>query len=159
MIPLSDVIAQLRRNFAILPEEKLALVKNHMEEGAKLAKSFIGTEREGWSPLSPATLNGFYSQDAGWIKGKIELGYTGHVSDTDPLLREGALRDSYSGHARAEGTVTEGVIGSSSEISKYQELGTSKIPPRPVSAGAMTETVPNLMRDAADLVARTLSIR
>ena len=53
-------------------------------------------------------------------------------TENDPLLRTGELRDSIDhvvGH-------NEAAIGSNSEIAVYQELGTSKIPPRSFLGGA-----------------------
>ncbi len=46
----------------------------------------------------------------------------------EPLLRTGELRDSISREVRAD----EAAVGSTSDIMVYQELGTSRIPPRPV---------------------------
>jgi hypothetical protein len=76
----------------------------------KRATEAIGTYRYGWPALGPAAV--------------------AKHGDT-PLLDTGALRDSISafvqmhgpGHGRA-------VVGSNSDIAVYQELGTSRIPPR-----------------------------
>lgn len=55
---------------------------------------------------------------------RLRKGFT----ENDPLLRTGQLRDSISravdGH--------KAVVGSTSDIMVFQELGTSKMPPRPV---------------------------
>lgn len=51
-----------------------------------------------------------------------------HYSPDEPLLRDGTLRDSIT----HEVIGLEAVIGSTSDIMVYQELGTLKIPPRPV---------------------------
>lgn len=51
-----------------------------------------------------------------------------HYSPDEPLLRDGTLRESYT--HEVEGL--EAVIGSDSDIAVYQEVGTAKIPPRPV---------------------------
>jgi phage gpG-like protein len=75
------------------------------------AKESIGTYNYGWPPLAPETVA---------RKG----------ADT-PLLDTGALRDSISafvqmhsvGHGRA-------VVGSNEDTAVWQELGTSRIPPR-----------------------------
>jgi hypothetical protein len=98
------------------------------------AKASIGTYQEGWAPLSPATLEGFFHPLAGWIPGKIETGY---APPDNPLLRTGALREDY------EHTVArpEMVVGSNSDIAVWQEMGTPDavypIPPRAVLGGAM----------------------
>lgn len=57
------------------------------------------------------------------VQDRLAQGY----SPDEPLLRDGTLRDSIThevGHLEA-------VVGSTSEIAVYQELGTHKIPPRP----------------------------
>jgi HK97 gp10 family phage protein len=50
-----------------------------------------------------------------------------HYSPDEPLLRDGTLRDSIS--YEVDGLVA--VVGSTSDIAVYQEMGTVKIPPRP----------------------------
>jgi phage gpG-like protein len=62
---------------------------------------------------------------------RIEKGF----SENDPLLRTGELRDSM-GHA-VQGF--DAVIGSTSDVAVYQELGTNKIPPRPFLGPAVVE--------------------
>ncbi len=86
-----------------------------------------------WEPLAPRTL-----QD------KRRLGYTGHRSADDPLLRTGALMRSYSyGLAlMAPGNVLRGWsvrVGSPLVIALWMEIGTEKMPPRPVLSGATAE--------------------
>ena len=68
---------------------------------------------------------------AGWVElaertkaDRLALGFT----EDDPLLRSGALRDSVSNQVSG----LEAVVGSTSDIMVYQELGTDKIPPRAV---------------------------
>jgi hypothetical protein len=89
----------------------------------KTAKSEIGVYQESvgpfpaWAPLADST-----------EEEKARLGYP-----TDaPLLRTGDMRESIT-HER-DGL--EGVVGSDSDILVYQELGTEKIPPRPVMGPA-----------------------
>jgi HK97 gp10 family phage protein len=62
---------------------------------------------------------------------RVAKGFT----ENDPLLRTGALRDSI-GH---EVHGNEAVIGSKSDIAVYQELGTTKMPPRPFLGPAVVE--------------------
>jgi hypothetical protein len=96
-----------------------------------------------FEPLSSNTLYGFRHPYGFWIKGKVELGYTGHVSATDPLLRTGAT-------ARSIEVAVEGLtqaVGSASKIMLYQEMGThnsltGNIPPRPVIAKAAIGSLP-----------------
>ena len=68
---------------------------------------------------------------AGWVQlaestqaDRVAKGYTAN----DPLLRTGELRDSI-GHQVGG---LEAVVGSTSDIMVYQELGTERIPPRAV---------------------------
>jgi hypothetical protein len=77
----------------------------------KKAKSTIGKTHDAWPPLAEST-----QED------RARKGYAAN----EPLLRSGELRDSI------EYTVsgTEGCVGSDSPIAVYQELGTSRIPPR-----------------------------
>jgi len=89
------------------------------------AKALIGQEHADWPALAAST-----------VQEKQRLGYTGRVSATDPLLREGTLRASYS-------HVVDGrraVVGSDDPVAIYQETGTVRIPPRPVlSTAAITK--------------------
>jgi hypothetical protein len=77
----------------------------------KKAKAAIGKEHDLWAPLAEST-----------IRDKAAHGY----KTPAPLLRTGEMRDSieYTVHGN------EGCVGSDSEIAVYQELGTSRIPPR-----------------------------
>ena len=83
------------------------------------AKNEIGTYQQGigqfpaWAQLAESTENE-----------KSKLGYPAN----SPLLRDGTLRDSISNEVQA----LEAVIGSTSDVMVYQELGTERIPPRPV---------------------------
>jgi hypothetical protein len=86
------------------------------------AAEFIGHELPQWAPLAAST-----------VAEKKRLGYTGQVSATDPLLREGTLRDSIG--AEVEGL--ELVVGSTDKIAAYQFAGTAHIPPRDPIALAM----------------------
>jgi len=66
------------------------------------------------------------------VEEKDRLGYTGHLSAEDPLLRTGELRDSI--HHFVEGETV--FVGSESEVAVWQEQGTSKMPPRSFLGGA-----------------------
>jgi hypothetical protein len=106
------------------------------------AKGYIGHQQESWPELSSATIEGFHHELGFWIKGKRELGFSG--PDYQPLERSGQLRESYSGFA--EGLM--GVLGSDDRVALYQEMGTPNarypIPPRPVCALAIMESVPDV---------------
>ncbi|MBB3175411.1 HK97 gp10 family phage protein [Endobacter medicaginis] len=83
------------------------------------AKSRIGTyDGNEWPALAEST-----------IADRVRRGY----SPDEPLLRTGQLRDSIQ-HEVDGDTVT---VGSGLDIAAYQELGTSRIPPRPFIAPAM----------------------
>lgn len=118
----------------------LAKVGGHTQV---MAAEYIGHDMPAWAPLSQATLQGFRHPHGFWIKGKIELGYTGHVSATDPLLRTGHLRDSI--EVAVEGLTM--AVGSKLKIALYQEMGTynpltGNIPPRPFIAPAALNSLP-----------------
>lgn len=94
-----------------------------LDRAAKLvetaAKAEFGTYQPevgpfaAWAPLADAT-----------VADRVRQGFT----PDEPLLRTGALRDSISRQVSGN----EALIGSTSDVMLYQELGTSKIPPRPV---------------------------
>jgi hypothetical protein len=102
----------------------------------KKAKAAIGREHELWAPLAEST-----------IKDKQHHGYP----TPKPLLRTGTLRDSieYTAHGN------EGCVGSDSPIAVYQELGTSRIPPRSflVSSAISSEDKIHRMAGAAAVAA------
>jgi hypothetical protein len=77
----------------------------------KKAKAAIGKEHELWAPLAEST-----------IADKAKHGYP----TPKPLLRSGEMRDSieYTVHG------LEGAVGSNLDRAVFQELGTSRIPPR-----------------------------
>lgn len=101
---------------AVALEAGLAKAAEHVE---KVAKAEFGEYQPAtgsfpaWAELADATK-----------AQRVALGYT----ENDPLLRSGALRDSI-GHEVAG---LEAMVGSTSDVMVYQELGTEKMPPRPV---------------------------
>lgn len=98
----------------------------------KTAKDKFGEYQAGvgafdaWAPLAEST-----------VADRVSKGFT----PDDPLLRTGGLRDSIS----REVTSTEALIGSTSDVMVYQELGTSKMPPRPVLGPAAYENVEKIV--------------
>ena len=78
------------------------------------ARELIGHEHPEWPPLAPAT-----------IEDKEHKGF----GVPDPLLRTGEMRDSI--EMEIEPAELEVAIGSTMKIAAYQEIGTTKIPPRP----------------------------
>ena len=75
---------------------------------------------------------------------RVRLGY----SENAPLLRSGELRDSI-GHEVAD---FEAVIGSDSDIMVYQEMGTHRIPPRPVLGPAAERNHDTILRELGGAV-------
>lgn len=104
-------------------EHGLEKVAAHIE---KEAKAKIGEYQgangmhDAWPELADST-----KED------RLRKGFT----ENDPLLRTGGLRDSISHETK----LLEAQIGSTSDIAVYQELGTSKIPPRPFLGAAAFE--------------------
>ena len=124
------------------PQIEIGLAKVG-EHTRTMAAEYFGREMSFWEPLSQATLKGFRHPYGFWIKGKEELGYSGHISATDPLLRTGATE-------RSLAVAVEGLtmaVGSPSKIMLYQEMGThnsltGNIPPRPVLGPAAMGSLP-----------------
>lgn len=91
-----------------------------------MAAEYIGHELPEWKPLAAST-----------IEQKRRLGFAGQVSATDPLLRTGALRDSI----KVEHEGLEMAVGSALKEAAYQEVGTSRVPPRPYLALAAVRSL------------------
>lgn len=97
-------------------------------EVEKNAKSKFGEYQEGigrfekWPELAEST-----KED------RVRKGF----GENEPLLRDGALRDSVSHAVDLASKSVE--VGSTSEVMVWQELGTKHIPPRPVIGSAMYE--------------------
>jgi hypothetical protein len=90
-----------------------------------LAEHYPGTYQPGWPQLAESTL-----------KDKADKGFP----VPSPLKRTGEMAESYKKELElAEFAV---VVGSPSKIALYQEMGTSRIPPRPVVATAMSNSLP-----------------
>jgi hypothetical protein len=91
-----------------------------------------------WQPLAEAT--------------KEQRSQAGFSPD-DPLLRTGEMRDSIEhkviGH--------EGHVGSNSDIALYQELGTSKIPPRSFLGASAFELAPKIVEETGAEMTAVLS--
>lgn len=137
--------------FAKALEQAAARVRPSLERGlaevgaraSVVAGEFIGHEMPKWQPLSSATLQGFIHPYGFRIPGKIELGYIGHLSATDPLLRTGAMRHSIK--FDVDGYTM--VVGSAEKVALWQEMGTvnhltGSIPPRPFLATGMLQSLP-----------------
>lgn len=128
-ISILEAIAKLgEMTLAVKEAERLA-----MEKATRIvqreAKREIGHYQDqagqfvAWAGLADSTL-----------ADKDRKGY----GTPDPLLRTGDMRDSIERRVEQSGFlgVTEGAVGSDSDIAVYQELGTSKMPPRSFLGGA-----------------------
>jgi hypothetical protein len=104
----------------------------------KRAKAAIGRDHEMWPQLAAPT-----------IADKKAHGFP----TPKPLLRTGELRDSI------EYTVNgnEGAVGSDSQIAVYQELGTSRIPPRSFLVSSAIASEDKIHRMAAATAVAALS--
>lgn len=121
-------IAGFIEHLAVMAEEVLLAEHRALKAAAILveaeAKSEFGVYQgqigpfDKWDELADAT--------------KIDRVTQGY-SENDPLLRSGELRDSI-GHA-LDGL--NAVVGSTSDVMVYQELGDEKLPPRPVLGPAL----------------------
>lgn len=104
----------------------------------KKAKAAIGKDHEMWAPLAEST-----------IADKQAHGFP----TPKPLLRTGQLRDSieYVVHG------TEGAVGSDLDIAFWQELGTSRIPPRSFLVSSAISSEDKIHRMAAAATISALS--
>lgn len=74
---------------------------------------------------------------------RVAKGFT----ENDPLLRTGGLRDSIV----SEKDATSVTVGSEDPVMAYQELGTAKIPPRPVLGIALFKHIDGLVESLGAL--------
>jgi hypothetical protein len=112
-----------------------AIIRKACEMVCTEAQRVIGTYDYNWTPLAPATL--------------------AHKFFNTPLLETGEMRDSIEWSTSHDGL--EGAVGSNSDIAVWQELGTSKIPPRSFLARAAIEIEPKIHKMAARAVVSVLS--
>lgn len=120
---MKEYIAMLER---ATKQVRTAITRDLTEIGLRqrnLAQGYIGQELPEWPPLADST-----------IEEKERLGYTGVVSDTDPLLRTGEMRDSIEAVVTPTATGVKLDVGSNDPVALYQEMGTPTIPPRPFIA-------------------------
>jgi HK97 gp10 family phage protein len=99
------------------------------------AKRVIGTYDYGWAPLAESTL-------------------AKKAADT-PLLETGEMRDSIEWSTSHDGMV--GHVGSNNDKAVWQELGTSRIPPRPFLAGALHQKAPEIVKMAGKVARATIA--
>ena len=131
MISIAEHAALLRRQAVASQEVPLVAAQRIGLYAQALAKGYIGREMSGWPRLAERT-----------IADKQRLGFVGHVSATDPLLRTGSMRDSIVLHVVQAGNTASAVIGSAERKALWQEMGTARIPPRPFLSRAMRDVQP-----------------
>lgn len=99
-----------------------------VKEIEETAKEEIGVYQpaygpfDDWAPLAESTKHD-----------RIRQGY----SEDEPLLRSGKLRDSI----QSEVMGLAAIVGTKSEIGLWQEVGTERIPPRPIIGPAYVRRI------------------
>ena len=136
----------LSRTVAELPNTYSAAMRAGALAVQDDAKERIGHYQAAWAALAPST-----------VAEKTRLGYAGGPipggdGGDNPLLRTGETRDSIGCWSSQH----EFIVGSTSDILKFQEFGTATIPPRPVLGPAMMHTMPFAVKVLGRAVAATL---
>lgn len=103
--------------------------------GAANAFEMIGRENTFWEPLAKST-----------VREKKRLGYTGRISQTDPLFRTGKMRAGIRAHASG----LHAVVEDRGIVSEWQELGTRRMPARPFVSVGLTAAALGGWRFIAD---------
>jgi phage gpG-like protein len=122
-------VAELEMIKRDLHELEPAIIARACEMVANAAKEALGTYEFGWISLKPETIARKMRGDS-------------------PLLETGAMRDSIEWNASGN----EGHVGSNSDIAVFQELGTSKIPPRSFLGAAAAQQEELIYKMAAKAV-------
>jgi hypothetical protein len=114
-------LAEAAIRFGVAAAAEKAAEKEALEAACRIvetrAKNLIGVPHSFWEPLKPETID---------RKDGIN----------SPLLESGAMRDSIEHVVHHP----SGFVGSNSDIAVYQELGTSRIPPRSYLGHAASES-------------------
>lgn len=132
-IALSDWPAVLERQIA----EIKPAVEGALKEGAPL---IAGIARKKLGEYQPAVAGFGYSFPA-WedlAQSTLDDKERNGWPSPSPLLREGQLRESI--EAAAVGYTL--AVGTNDPVAKWQEYGTSKMPPRPFIGPALIEGIP-----------------
>jgi phage gpG-like protein len=125
MMTISEFAAILERSIAEM-RPALAVGLDRVGSLAEtLAVSYIGEEMPSWPPLAEST-----------IRDKERKGYRVPA----PLLRTGQMRDSI--QREVDPIDLSVVVGSAEKIALYQEMGTSRIPPRPFLSLGLQNALP-----------------
>jgi len=125
---LSDFALELGRLTTRVHEESHHALERAAKVVEKEAKASIGEYQTkagqfvAWAPLADST-----------VADKERLGY---APPDNPELRTGTMRESIEHTVKMESFDGVAYIGSDSKIMEWQELGTSKMPPRSILGGA-----------------------
>jgi len=134
--------------FANQLEASIATIKPRLEIGLDkvgtlaqtLAAEYPGHYQPGWAPLAASTL-----------RDKEKKGFP----VPSPLLRTGEMAGSYRKELVPEALAV--VVGSPEKVALWQEMGTSRIPPRPVLSLAMRNAIPYAKEVFAGIAVAVLS--
>jgi hypothetical protein len=140
LFDLLGFVAQLKTIDRDLNDVGPAIVARACELVAKAARDAIGKDHEMWAALAPST-----------IADKVRQGYAAPA----PLLRTGQLRNSI--EWTVDAAKLEGCVGSDDPVAVYQELGTSRIPPRSFLVSSAISMEERIHKMAARAVAAMLA--
>lgn len=125
MMELKEFEAMLERGIAtVVPRLEIGLDKVGML-AESIAAELPGHDQPGWAPLAESTL-----------ADKANKGFP----VPSPLKRTGEMAGSYKKEVDPADLTL--VIGSDSKVALFQEMGTSRIPPRPVLHLALERSMP-----------------
>jgi phage gpG-like protein len=127
---LAEMAAKLIASDHILKAAEHEVIANSCAMVAGRAADMIGVPQPGWAPLAAETL-----------KRKDGI--------NTPLLESGEMRSSIAWNSDA----TEGFVGSNNKKAIWQELGTSRIPPRSFLGSAAIQMAPEIEKLADRAVA------
>jgi hypothetical protein len=130
LLSLAEMAAKLVTSDVNLKAAQAEIIAEGCAMVAEKSKDMIGVPQPGWAPLAPSTLE---KKDG----------------VNSPLLETGEMRSSIEWNADA----TEGYIGSNNPKATWQELGTSRIPPRSFLGAAAIEMAPEIEKLAERAVA------
>lgn len=131
---IDQFLSELRTLQSRLPRIEHQALEEAGEHLVAGAQAMIGREIAQWAALAAVT-----------VQEKARLGYTGRISATDPEYRTGELRISISYSIEGKALI----LGTTDPIAPFQEMGTSRMPPRPFISTTMFRDG----RAAAELVA------
>lgn len=117
--------------------------KEALEHAARVVERQAKKEIGKYQPDTPP-FAGWAQLASGTIAEKEKLGY---APPDNPLLRDGDLRNSIGHKVDMNFTLRGGraTVGSDSDIAVYQELGTTRIPPRSFLGSAAVNKTPEVV--------------